>query len=55
MPTAGGNEVDKRSLYEELRSSLTAAGRAAHSLATVLAVYLPSNSRAPAAEYAQAY
>ena len=61
VPTAGGNEVDKRSLYEELQKlpdHRRGQGRK-HSLATVLAVYLLamlSNMRGPvaAAEYAQA-
>ena len=61
VPTAGGNDVDKRSLYEELQNipdHRRGQGRK-HSLATVLAVYLLamlSNMRGPvaAAEYAQA-
>ena len=61
VPAAVGNEVDKRSLYEELQDipeHRRGQGRK-HSLATVLAVYLLamlSNMRGPvaAAEYAQA-
>ena len=61
VPAAVGNEVDKRSLYEELQQipeHRRGQGRK-HSLATVLAVYLLamlSNMRGPvaAAEYAQA-
>ena len=61
VPTAAGNEIDKRSLYEELQDipeHRRGQGRK-HSLATVLAVYLLamlSNMRGPvaAAEYAQA-
>ena len=61
VPTATGNELDKRSLYEELQQipdHRRGQGRK-HSLATVLAVYLLallSNMRGPvaAAEYAQA-
>ena len=61
VPTAAGNEIDKRSLYEELQEipdHRRGQGRK-HSLATVLAVYLLallSNMRGPvaAAEYAQA-
>ena len=60
-PAAVGDEVDKRSLYEELQrvpDHRRGQGRK-HSLATVLAVYLLamlSNMRGPvaAAEYAQA-
>ena len=61
VPAAVGNEVDKRSLYEELQQlpdHRRGQGRM-HSLATVLALYLLallSNMRGPvaAAEYAQA-
>ena len=61
VPAAVGDEVDKRSLYEELQrvpDHRRGQGRK-HSLATVLAVYLLamlSNMRGPvaAAEYAQA-
>ena len=60
VPAAVGDEVDKRSLYEELQrvpDHRRGQGRK-HSLATVLAVYLLamlSNMRGPvaAAEYAQ--
>ena len=54
VPTAAGNEIDKRSLYEELQQLpeyRRGQGRK-HSLATVLAVYLLamlSNMRGPVA------